>query len=83
MTSAQARRLRQHGLSITPGALQGFAVLLLGLASSPMAALSGAPASASTAAGAAPLTAPHHLADKHRARQPLRFKRQPSRSFRS
>jgi hypothetical protein len=79
----QADRLRQHGLSVTPGRLQGFPVLLLALVSTTTAALSCAPAPAHALAGSQVKAAHPRQAENLKARQPCRLKRPPRRPFRS
>lgn len=83
MQPIQVDRLRQCGLIVTPGMLQGFPVLLLALVASPTAALSCAPAPAHALAGAQAKAAHPHPAAKHKTRRPCRFKRPPHRPFRS
>lgn len=81
ISTRQADRLRQHGLVVTPGKLQGLPVLLLALVSTTTAALSCAPAHAPT--GAVPMAARAHPVAQLRPRQPCRLKRPPHRPFRS
>lgn len=82
MTPMQAHYLRQHGLSVTRGTLQGFPVLLLALVSTTTAALSCAPAPAHAVAGAATKATRPHPAANLKARQPCHIKRPPHRPFR-
>jgi len=83
MQPIQLDRLRQYGLSVTPGTLQGFPVLLLALVSTTTAALSCVPAPAHALEGAqAKATRPHRAANL-KARQTCHFKRPPHRPFRS
>ena len=81
--TSQADHLRQHGLSVTPGTLQGFPVLLLALVSTTTAALSCAPAPAHAAAGAAAMGTRPKPAAHFKTRQPCHLKRPPHRPFRS
>ena len=81
MQPIQLDHLRQHGLRVTPGTLQGLPVLLLALVSTTTAALSCEPAHAS--AGAAPMGTRLHPAAHHKARQPCHLRRPPHRPFRS
>jgi len=84
MTPAQADHLHQHGLSVTPGRLQGLPVLLLALVSTTTtAALSCAFTPANAAAGAAATGTRSRAATHLKARQPCRLKRPPHRPFRS
>ncbi|MEN9995685.1 MAG: hypothetical protein RL462_461 [Pseudomonadota bacterium] len=83
MQPIQLDRLRQHGLSVTPGRLQGFPVLLLALVSTNTAALSCALAPAHAVAGAATKATRPHPAANLKARQPCHIKRPPHRPFRS
>jgi hypothetical protein len=90
MKKIQLDHLRQHGLSVTTGTLQGLPVLLLALVSTTTAALSCSPAPAHAAAGTEPVSptgtrlfSATHPAGDFKARQPRHLKRPPHRPFRS
>jgi hypothetical protein len=83
MQPTQLDHLRQHGLTVTPGTLQGFPVLLLALVSTTTAGLSCAPAPAHAVAGAATKATRPNAAANLKARQTCHFKRPPHRPFRS